>query len=1420
MYSEFGFASQKPTIKKATEIIWTTMFTQVDGDDEESFHQYINGTQVEDAVLSDFDAEELEADFASTLPPRFASPTNTSAMQREEETKNASNSGRGVENNDEGQQTNQQSSRSIPTSANLPASSALNGHSDLTESQNLVLSASQLLMRPLPSSDRLQEVDEEESNVGETAVALNILKLQMLQKFGIDDASNRLQEASPSKSAASLPTFRSSPLAKISDIPDTASNTSAPAQPIIRDETKAPDLPNQPHVLLVDAVDNAAVGNIEPVDTEMDIEKQDIEEGLPEQTVEIAQSNHTVAETRPELLEGHQDEHAEAVLPLNENSEIKKAEDEDDDDDDDDLINLRISQTQPQEMLVDEDNERPYSEQPLSPIRSPFQPVASAINSPAESDTQQDIDLAILSAEEIPTDTVIENQQQQSHEETLREEEDEDDDPAPNTAEPSLQAVESEDESVDLLRTGTVDTMQERQTMNPHRGNVDTSAISHSTLSTTLPVLPDDLEDDDEQPEKEPPTPERKVSLEWIEARVHTSGQDQIVHEDQPNVAEAFVQSSAHQQHQYKDPTASKLTVKKRPASLLNSLLVDLTMDNLDDKLDEENVDELEDEVEKKMAALLKLQEALKRRKDKGVPLTIKGTVEENVPSSSSVVKSAVKAKSGPSRLDIERKDEEEAEEEEDEDPLVVEARREKASRRFTTFLSGDVRSPPKQPAAEPNDPVTPGGSKFRRKMQSSTPKAKASPGDLDLFKEPSSNWADDKDLDFSSRHKAPHKLPTFVPRKKAAAIAREDSADNEETDTTTAKVPHRQVNTGKAANDKEKQIKEKYDDSEAEFSLSDTQEQSKLPQSASAQHRRGKLKKQRALQSDDDEQEEEPKKQSRPPKQKQNQQQRAFEPKLDPLVEEPSQQEHDAENKQPAVESVTREHSIIPAVFYTRIPSVWVEVWNSLELLGWTWKPGKGLVDFFYIKPGAKPQRPFVKGQDFFCSTDEVFRYLRETVRTSQRSAASVDAPPVAVSASSSSSVVTSSAIKTNRQGLVSAAKQQQEEAFQCRESEHEEYEMPNDIEFDETQPQLVDIRKAPWKDVWKILRSQGWEWDFGPAHMNYFYAPTFNYKRDVDAVLGVTKFENEDDVRKFIKKQLKENGPKADDFSMFYVSAKRSQSISTDSQQTDIVDGQWTLGSHRRKRDLVQAMENSRADTDSVVESIESAPKPAAKKHREGTKKDNKSVADSNGSVASSSLPSEEFLPAPKSQYPFAPVIQSTFQKPAEGVSRPPTGRKQQPPQEDEIEADRLSPRMADENKYPAELISPLTSATRKNTVPSFLAMSMSPPRVQSDAKVSGRGGKGSSVLLSLNRPNNAHARDQPQQVMEMVPASFGRKKSALHEDSPTIVPSSSSRSSAAKAAPASLSNANRMTRSDITAFLFQNYNFLVSGFTEKKR
>ena len=69
-----------------------------------------------------------------------------------------------------------------------------------------------------------------------------------------------------------------------------------------------------------------------------------------------------------------------------------------------------------------------------------------------------------------------------------------------------------------------------------------------------------------------------------------------------------------------------------------------------------------------------------------------------------------------------------------------------------------------------------------------------------------------------------------------------------------------------------------------------------------------------------------------------------------------------------------------------------WSSIWSALSSLGWKWQRGKGIIDFYYLRPGKKvsPTQPTTdiflskpeEDPDYFVSTEDVIEYIKYCIR------------------------------------------------------------------------------------------------------------------------------------------------------------------------------------------------------------------------------------------------------------------------------------------------------------------------------------------------------------------------------------------------------------------------------------------------------
>jgi hypothetical protein len=275
-----------------------------------------------------------------------------------------------------------------------------------------------------------------------------------------------------------------------------------------------------------------------------------------------------------------------------------------------------------------------------------------------------------------------------------------------------------------------------------------------------------------------------------------------------------------------------------------------------------------------------------------------------------------------------------------------------------------------------------------------------------------------------------------------------------------------------------------------------------------------------------------------------------------------------------------------LPVSFLRDLPDSFAQLWHTLQGLGWHWKIGSGLVSYYYVRPKCAVKKGFLQGRDYFADEEGVWQFVRTVVaqcRSRMPSPAPVRTPvptaativsanaagtsahsikPFATTAvSSGSAAVADTSAAASKTDVPAAAAanpsstlSEHPRALSALPASQSILQLPDD-------PAMRSIKDIPWKWLWKILKSKGWTWDYGPQHVNFYFAPGYNGKSK-DAELNVHKFENEESVRRFIRKQ---NWPEFSGESL-----QRNSSVQAESQPLDayLHDPTWQLASHRGKR------------------------------------------------------------------------------------------------------------------------------------------------------------------------------------------------------------------------------------------------------------
>lgn len=265
------------------------------------------------------------------------------------------------------------------------------------------------------------------------------------------------------------------------------------------------------------------------------------------------------------------------------------------------------------------------------------------------------------------------------------------------------------------------------------------------------------------------------------------------------------------------------------------------------------------------------------------------------------------------------------------------------------------------------------------------------------------------------------------------------------------------------------------------------------------------------------------------------------------------------------------------PKFFLQKIPVKFSELWHALTDIGWFWKRGGGIVSYYYVRPNCLVKKGYVMGRDYFGDENEVNKYVTKVVSEARaalkKQGIDVAPPPPPkavlvpdprpVASSSGSNAATSvkpSGTTNNTSNVATTSKVSHIPAARQLVPQFSTVSVTNGL-LPPDDPCMSDIRRIPWKWLWKLLRERDWTWDFGPAHTNFYFAPGYDI-RSKHAVLGEHKFDSEESVRRFVRKQ---NWPE------FSKQQQHEEHSSAESQLPDayLKDPTWQLASHRQKRE-----------------------------------------------------------------------------------------------------------------------------------------------------------------------------------------------------------------------------------------------------------
>ena len=294
---------------------------------------------------------------------------------------------------------------------------------------------------------------------------------------------------------------------------------------------------------------------------------------------------------------------------------------------------------------------------------------------------------------------------------------------------------------------------------------------------------------------------------------------------------------------------------------------------------------------------------------------------------------------------------------------------------------------------------------------------------------------------------------------------------------------------------------------------------------------------------------------------------------------------------------------------------------WAALEAEGWFWSKGKGLVDFYYVRPGVKPHTQGVAfGVHFFGSEEEVLRFVQREIAKVNGPDEKEEEEEEAMEVEEAKQGGSSGLLSRNGRGVVRSDDEDDELLFTGDERVSRSpvtATAPVVVIAPPVAPVLtaaqvleaIDVKNMLWKDLWRALRANGWSWDFGTGNVrSVYFVPHFD-KRNRDAQLGVHRFESEEQVRLFVRRNKFHLKPKGESVveapsapparvggapSMPVIPEEQEgegDSQAVDSQaQTD--PAEWTLVANRSKRKLA---DRRLSDGDDDVDDKEEVAPPA---------------------------------------------------------------------------------------------------------------------------------------------------------------------------------------------------------------------------------
>jgi hypothetical protein len=179
--------------------------------------------------------------------------------------------------------------------------------------------------------------------------------------------------------------------------------------------------------------------------------------------------------------------------------------------------------------------------------------------------------------------------------------------------------------------------------------------------------------------------------------------------------------------------------------------------------------------------------------------------------------------------------------------------------------------------------------------------------------------------------------------------------------------------------------------------------------------------------------------------------------------------------------------------------------LWSDLKDSGWTWKPGKGIVSYYYIRPGKSTSPALcIAGRDYFTSEDEIMAFIRIGMQSRQ--------PGKQSSSSTSYAAAAASAVK----GKGSSSSKRASSSRRSIDSEDED----NDEDGEDQTWRDYDVETLEWAELWSFLKDEGWTYCYGTGVVEAWYIrPGYQMK---SASPDLEKFGSKEAVRGYLAYQL----------------------------------------------------------------------------------------------------------------------------------------------------------------------------------------------------------------------------------------------------------------------------------------------------------